>query len=88
MPLTPPPPLSSLSVQHNTCNKYCYLYPSCSYVDRIKTYAKGESEVGENLLAGPGHVNGAVAVRASPRVQGGLNLSCNQLLAHQSNSYI
>lgn len=36
---------------HDTCFKYCYLYHSCSYIDRITYYCPNCHDVAENIIA-------------------------------------
>jgi hypothetical protein len=36
---------------HDTCSKYCYLYKSCSYIDRVLYYCNDCINISENLIA-------------------------------------
>lgn len=41
----------SIDHLHDTCPKYCHLYTSCSYIDRVKYYCNECINIAENLIA-------------------------------------
>jgi hypothetical protein len=45
----------SQHISHNTCDKYCYQYSSCSYIDRIQYYCKDCINISENMIKGKKH---------------------------------
>jgi len=40
-------------ISHNTCDKYCNIYNSCSYIDRVNYYCNSCELINENLIKGP-----------------------------------
>jgi len=42
---------TDLHKYHDTCSKYCYLYNSCSYIDRVLYYCNDCINISENLIA-------------------------------------